>query len=468
MAYDYDLFTIGAGSGGVRATRLAGASGARVAVAEEGRIGGTCVIRGCVPKKFFVYAAEYAHGFAEAVNYGWSAENIKFDWPTLRDGVAEHVEELSQIYRRNMHKVGVEIIPERAEVMDAHTVRLASGRTITAERILIAVGGRAVRPDIPGAEHAIVSDDAFHLPALPKRILIVGGGYIACEFAHIFDGLGVETTMIYRGDKILRGFDEDVRDHVSAEYARTGVNIRTGVNVTAIEKAGGAYRCTLTNGETIEADLVMFATGRSPNTKGLGLEGAGVALNKNGAVIVDEYSKTNVPSIYAVGDVTDRINLTPVAIREGQAFAETNFYGRPTKFDHADVASAVFSRSQVGAVGLTEKAARESVGKIDTYKTAFRPMKYVLAKEPKRTLMKLIVRCKDDVVVGVHIAGPDAAEMIQLAAIAVKAGLTKAQWDATCAVHPTAAEELVTLKERGRDPADAPAVVVHVEPAKAS
>jgi glutathione reductase (NADPH) len=463
MAYDFDLFTIGAGSGGVRASRLAAMSGARVAIAEEDRIGGTCVIRGCVPKKFFVYAADYGQALKDAAGYGWTIEGAQFDWPTLRDRVAHDVERLSRIYRANMHKAGVEIIEDRAEIVDAHRVKMIkSGRTVSAERILVATGGRPVRPAIPGQEYAIVSDDAFHLPALPKRALIVGGGYIACEFAHIFAGLGVETTILYRGAEILRGFDDDVRAHVHAEYERTGVKVRCGTNIVSIEKTGGGYRCALTNGETVDTDLAMFAIGRLPHTEGLGLENAGVKLKHNGAVIVDPFAQTNVASIYAIGDVTDRINLTPVAIREAQAFAETNYYGRKTSFDHIDVPSAVFGRPPVGVVGMGEATARETYGTIDIYKTQFRPMKHVLAENHQRMLMKLIVRCKDDVVVGVHLAGPDAPEMVQLAAIAVKAGLTKAQWDATCALHPTLAEELVTLREKVQDPAVGGVEIQHI------
>lgn len=463
MAYDFDLFTIGAGSGGVRASRLAGAAGAKVAAAEEFRIGGTCVVRGCVPKKFLVYASEYGQDFADAAGYGWRADNVRFDWATLRDNVARDVTRLSAAYASNMVKVGVEIFEERAEIVDAHTVRLKkSGRDVTAERILVATGGRPVRPlDIPGQQHAITSDDAFSLPVLPKRAIVFGGGYIACEFASIFLGLGVETVQVYRGAQVLRGFDEDIRAHVHAELERSGVKIKCGTTIASIEQAGGSYRATLSNGETIETDLVLLAVGRAAYTDGLGLERAGVKLEKSGAVIVDEYSRTNVPSIYAVGDVTDRINLTPVAIREGQAFAESQFMGRPTKFDHTDVATAVFTRPQVGVVGCNEAEAARRHGAIDVYKAIFRPMKHVLAGNAQKALMKLIVRQSDDVVVGVHIASPDAGEMIQLAAIAVKAGLTKAQWDATCAVHPTIAEELVTLKEKVRDPVAGKMEVVH-------
>jgi glutathione reductase (NADPH) len=464
MAYDVELFVIGAGSAGVRAARLAGASGAKVMVAEEDRIGGTCVIRGCVPKKFFVYASEYGQALEDMRGYGWTVEGATFDWPTLRDNVAGDVARLSQIYETNMRKQNVEVVHERAEIAGPHAVRLKSGRTVTAERILVAAGGRPVRPQIPGGKHAIVSDDAFHLAALPKRIVILGGGYIACEFAHIYSGLGVTVTQLYRrNEPVLRGFDDEIRAHVQADMIRSGIDIRAGINITAIEKRGEEYVCALTNGESLTADLVLFATGRAPHTAGLGLEAAGVATRENGAIIVNDFSETNVPSIYAVGDVTDRINLTPVAIREGQAFADTIYYNRPTAFDHAYVPSAVFTSPPVGAVGLTEAQARQTHHHIDIYKTSFRPMKYVLAGNFQRTLMKLVVCSEDDVVLGVHIAGIDAPELIQLAAIAVRAKLTKAQWDATCAVHPTAAEELVTLREKARDPADAPVEKRHVE-----
>jgi glutathione reductase (NADPH) len=450
MAYDFDLFTIGAGSGGVRASRLAGLSGARVAVAEEYRTGGTCVIRGCVPKKYLVYGGEYAQILKDAAGYGWSFGQPRFDWPTLRDNVAAEVSRLSAVYARNLEAAGVRLFQDRAEVLDAHTVRLMKAdRTFTAERILIATGGRPYRPlALEGQEHAITSNEAFLLEKLPGRIVVAGGGYIACEFAAIFQGLGVETVLLYRGPQVLRGFDDDIAAHVHAELERTGVRVICSSVFTAIRPHAGGYRCELTKDGPIDTDVVMFAIGRVPYTEGLGLERAGVKLEQNGAVIVDAYSQTNVASIYAVGDVTDRINLTPVAIREGQAFAETVFLGKPTAFDHIDVATAVFTRPSVGAVGCTEAQGRRRHGEIDVYKTTFRPMKHILSANEQRMVMKLVVRRRDDVVVGVHIAGPDAPEMVQLAAIAVKAGLTKAQWDATCALHPTAAEELVTLREK--------------------
>jgi glutathione reductase (NADPH) len=447
MAYDLDLFVIGAGSGGVRAARIAAQAGAKVAIAEEYRVGGTCVIRGCVPKKHFVYGADFAQEIEDARASGWDVE-ARFDWARLKDNVAAEVSRLSGIYSANLAKAGVNIFESRAEILDPHTIRLLKdGRTITAERILVATGGRPVKPDAPGGQSCITSEDAFLLEALPKRILIAGGGYIAVEFAHIFAGLGVATTLLYRGAKILRGFDEDVRDHVQAEMIASGIAIHTGAAFERIEKAGNVYRAWLTDGAMIETDLVFAAIGRAPHTFGLGLERAGVALAPGGAVIVDKFSQTNVASIYAVGDVTNRVNLTPIAIREGHAFADTVYKDRPTTVDHADIPTAVFGRPPVGTVGLSEADARAKFGRVLVYKTSFRPMKHVVAGNAARTLMKLVVDAATDRVVGVHIAGRDAPEMIQLAAIAVKAGLTKAQWDDTVALHPTAAEELVLLKE---------------------
>ena len=459
MQYDYDLFVIGAGSGGVRAARLAARSGARVAIAEQAEIGGTCVIRGCVPKKLLVYGAEFGQAFRDAKGFGWTVDWARFDWATLRDNVQREVARLSGLYRNNLDAAAVQVFEERAVVTGANAVLLQqSNRAVTAERILIATGGHTFRPlNTKGQALGITSTDAFLLDDLPSRILIAGGGYIACEFATIFSGLGVETTLIYRGQRILRGFDHDIRAHVQAELERTGVKVICGSVIDEIAPlADNRKLVTLTNSMQLEVDHVMWAVGRVPNTKGLGLESAGVRLTQRDAVAVDEYSRTNVPSIFAVGDVTDRMNLTPVAIREAVAFVETEFHGRPTAFDHADVASAVFCRPAVGAVGLTEEAAREA-GKVRIYRTAFRPMKNILAGNEQRTLMKLVVNAESDRVVGVHIAGPEAPELIQLAAVAVKAGLTKAQWDMTCAVHPTAAEELVLMGEPIAHDPEAPA-----------
>jgi glutathione reductase (NADPH) len=446
--FDYDLFVIGAGSGGVRAARIAAQNGARVAIAEEYRIGGTCVIRGCVPKKLLVYGAEFAQVFKDAAGFGWNVGAPRFDWATLRDNVQAEVARLSAIYEANLAKAGVTVLQSRATIDGPQTVRLGDGRTLSAKRILVATGGRPVLPDAPGSEHVISSNEAFLLPELPKRVLIAGAGYIALEFATIFNGLGVETHLLYRGDKILKGFDDDVRAHVQAEMQRQGVTIHTQVIFKAIEKTPTGLVAHLTNGASIEADVIMAALGRKPYIKGLGLERAGVELDHEGAIEVDRFSQTNVASIYAVGDVTNRVNLTPVAIREGHAFADTVYRNLPMAVDHADIPTAVFSSPPVGAVGLTEKQARAHFAAVHIYKTNFRPMKNILAGNEQRTLMKLVVDAATDRVVGVHIAGPDGPEMVQLAAIAVKAGLTKAQWDQTVALHPTAAEELVLLKER--------------------
>lgn len=448
-AFDYDLFVIGAGSGGVRAGRVAAQTGARVAVAEEYRVGGTCVIRGCIPKKFMVYASEFSASFETARKYGWSVGEATFDWPLFREAMAKEVERLSGLYVSGLTNAGAEILRERAEIEGPHTVRLVgSGRTVTAERILIATGGRpSVPADLPGVEHALVSDDVFHLPELPKRILVVGGGYIAVEFAGVFNGLGVETTQLYRGPRLLRGFDEDVRAHVTDEVARRGVNLVLDAHHVAIEKTSTGLVSRLNTGATIETDVILFATGRDPYTAGLGLERAGVATNAKGAVVVDHYSRTSVPSIWAVGDVTDRINLTPVAIREGQAFAETEFKAQPSAFDHEMVASAVFSQPPVGSVGMSEAEARAAGHPVEIYRSSFRPQKVTLYSGQEKVLMKLVVDKASHRILGCHVVGSDGPEIIQMAAIALKMGITKEAWDSTCAVHPTAAEELVTMRE---------------------
>jgi glutathione reductase (NADPH) len=454
-SYDYDLFVIGAGSGGVRAARLTALGGKRVAIAEEFRVGGTCVIRGCVPKKFMVMASEVSHALEIAEGYGWSFDNAKFDWPTFLQAKDVEIARLSGIYAANLGKAGVDLVHGRAVLTDAHTVQILKkdgtpDRSITAERILIATGGRPWMPEgLEGIEHAVTSEEAFHLPELPKRILIAGGGYIAVEFAGIFAGLGVETTLIYRGPNILRGFDDDVRAHLAGEIEKRGIKVILGCQHTSLEKTETGIVNHLENGMTIETDVVMFATGRVPHVKGLGLDKAGVKIDDNGAICVDAYSKTTADNIWAIGDVTDRMNLTPVAIREAVAFHETVYKDNPQHFDYEAVATAVFSQPPVGVVGLTESEARHSCpGEVDVYLTRFRPMKYAFTGSDERVLMKLVVDAQSQKVVGVHIVGPEAPEMIQLAAIAVKAGLTKAQWDATCAVHPTMAEELVTLKEK--------------------
>jgi glutathione reductase (NADPH) len=447
--YDYDLFVIGAGSGGVRAARIAALSGAKVLVAEEHRVGGTCVIRGCVPKKLMVFASEFSHSFETARGYGWTVENARFDWPTFLREKDKEIARLSGIYVRNLENAGAELVHGKARLTDAHTVEVEGRGTVTADKILIATGGRPWMPkQLPGVEHAITSNEAFHLHELPKRIVIAGGGYIAVEFACIFNGLGVETHLVHRGPNILRGFDDDIRTHVAEEMGRRGIKVILGTQHAAIEKTAGGLVSRFSDSHHCESDVVMFALGREPYTEGLGLEGAGVKLDERGAVCVDEYSRSNLENIWAVGDVTDRINLTPVAIREGHAFADTEFNGRPTSFDHDTVASGVFSQPPVGTVGLSEADARHKYGKVDIYLTRFKPMKTGFAGEDERCLMKLVVEAKEQRIVGVHIVAPEAAEMIQMAAVAVKMGVTKAQWDSACAVHPTLAEELVTLREK--------------------
>ncbi len=448
-SFDYDLFVIGAGSGGVRAGRIAAKNGAKVAVAEEYRVGGTCVIRGCVPKKLLVYASKFAEEFEDAVGFGWTTHKVEFDWWTLIENKNKEVDRLNKAYIRNLEASGAELILERATIVDAHAVQLASGRKITAKYILIATGAAPFVPrHLPGHDLAITSNEAFELERLPRRIVIVGGGYIAVEFAGIFNGLGVETILVYRGEQILRCFDDDLRNHLAAEMTKKGIEIRTKSDVAMIERSGDGVRVTLEDGSKIGAGQIMFATGRVPHTHGLGLENAGVQLTPHGAVQVDAYSKSSVDNIYAVGDVTNRVNLTPVAIREGHAFADTVFGGTPRAVDHSLVPSAVFSQPELGTVGLTEAQAREKHKNIDIYKTSFRPMKHTLSGRDERMLMKLVVDGETDKVLGCHIAGMDAGEMAQLLGIAITAGATKAQFDATLAVHPTASEELVTMRER--------------------
>lgn len=448
-AFDHDLFVIGAGSGGVRAGRIAARHGAKVAVAEEYRVGGTCVIRGCVPKKLFVQASRFAEEFEDAVGFGWTTEKVSFDWSTLVENKDKEIDRLNKAYIRNLEAAGAELIPERATIVDPHTVQLASGRKVTARYILVATGASPFIPQhLPGRELAITSNEAFHLERLPRRIVIVGGGYIAVEFAGIFNGLGVETVLLYRGEQILRGFDDDLRNHLAAEMRKKGIEIRTGVDVSGIVRSGDGVRLTLTDGTVVGAGQVMYATGRIPNTFGLGLEHVGLHGTPHGAIDVDAHSRSKVDSIYAVGDVTNRVNLTPVAIREGHAFADTVFGNKPTTVNHSLIPTAVFSQPELGTVGLTEAQARSGHSKVDIYKTSFRPMKHTLSGRDERMLMKLIVDGETDRVLGCHIAGPDAGEMSQLLGIAVTCGATKAQFDATMAVHPTAAEELVTMREK--------------------
>jgi glutathione reductase (NADPH) len=446
--YDFDMFTIGAGSGGVACSRRAGAYGARVAICEELRVGGTCVLRGCVPKKLLVYGAQFADAFADAEGFGWTLPPADFDWPKLIAAKDKEIGRLSQIYINMLNNAHVEIIEARAVVVDPHTVE-ANGRHYTAENILVAVGGWPETPQIPGIEHVISSNEALDLPSLPKRIVIVGGGYIAVEFAGIFNGLGSEVVELVRREVVLRGFDEDIRVYLGEEMRKRGIDVRGSTHVARIDKSAAGYTVTTTAGNKIETDLVMYATGRAPNTQRLGLAEIGVELTGNGAIIVDEWQRSpKVPSIYAIGDVTDRINLTPVAIAEGRAIAETLYNDNPTKMDHADVPSAVFSNPPIGVVGLTEDEARRQYGEVDVYQARFRPMKYTLSGREERTFLKLVVDAKSQRVVGCHILGQDAPEIIQGLAIAVKCGATKQQFDQTVGIHPSAAEEFVTLRDK--------------------
>jgi glutathione reductase (NADPH) len=445
---DVDLFVIGAGSGGVRAARIAAGYGAKVMIAEEYRVGGTCVIRGCIPKKLFVYASRFTHDFADAAGFGWTVRPAAFDWPTLIANKDKEIARLEGIYRINLEKAGVEIVETRAVIEDEHTVHLlSSGVRVRCGHILIATGGTPFTGHpIPGIEHAISSNEAFHLPTLPADIVIQGGGYIAVEFACIFAGLGSRVTLVYRGENILRGFDDDVRTHVCNEMQGRGIEVVLGELIAGIDRQDGRYAATLTGGRRIEADRVMFAIGRKPNIKGLGVERVGIKTGPLGGIEVDAYSRTSASSIYAVGDVTNRINLTPVAIREGHAFADSVFGGRPTMVDHTNVPTAVFSEPEVGAVGLTESEARAQLPRVDIYKSTFRPLKATLSGSSTRMLMKLVVDGATDKVRGAHIVGEAAGEMIQLLAVAIKMGATKADLDATMALHPTAAEELVTMR----------------------
>ena len=448
--HDVDLFVIGAGSGGVRAARVAASHGARVMIAEEYRVGGTCVIRGCVPKKLLVYASRFSDEFEDAAGFGWTVPEPVFHWPTLVDNVAREVTRLEAAYTNTLERFNVVLVKSRAVVEDAHTVRLLSnGARVKAETILISTGAWPhFGPKIPGLEHGISSNEAFHLAELPRRIVIQGGGYIAVEFACIFAGLGSEVTLVYRGENILRGFDDDVREHLRSEMRARGIKVTCGHTVTAVEKSGDEFVTQLSGGKTIAADKVMFAIGRRPNVMGLGIETLDVKIHEHGGIEVDAFSRTSVPNIYAVGDVTNRVNLTPVAIREGHAFADTVYGGMPTPVDHANIPTAVFSEPEVGVIGLSEAQARERLAKLDVYKTTFRPMKATLSGRATRSFMKLLVDGITGRVVGCHLVGPDAGELIQLVGVAVKMGATKADFDATMAVHPTAAEELVTMREK--------------------
>ena len=446
----FDLFVIGAGSGGVRAARIAAGHGAKVAIAEEYRVGGTCVIRGCVPKKLLVYASRFADDFADAEGFGWTVPAPSFDWAKLIANKDAEIGRLEGIYTRNLEKAGVTLIKERAVVEAPGRVRLAaSDEIISAATILIATGARPqIDTTIPGIEHAITSNDVFHLPTQPKRIVIVGAGYIAVEFAGIFNGLGSAVTVIHRGPKLLRGFDDDLRDDLAADMTKRGITLALDTRLAGIAKTPDGLAATLSNGQVISCDAVMLATGRTPNTAGLGLESAGIVLGPNGRVVVDAASRTSIPSIYAVGDVTDRVNLTPVAIREGHAFADSLYGGAPWTTDHETIPSAVFSTPELGTIGLTEAQARDRHPAVDIYKSRFRPMRAILAGRDERMLMKLVVDAATGRVLGCHILGPDAAEIVQMAGIAVKMGATKADFDRTMPLHPSAAEELVTLREK--------------------
>ena len=455
--YDFDLFIIGGGSGGVRAGRIAAGHGAKVAVAEEYRFGGTCPIRGCIPKKLFVYASRFRDDFEDAEGYGWTTKGTRFDWPTLKANKDREVKRLEGVYRRLVEGAGGKCFDTRATLADANTVVLAAdGRKVTAKTILIATGGHPRKPDIPGAEHAITSNEAFELEELPASVLIVGGGYIAMEFAGIFDGLGVETTLVYRGEKILRGFDEDLRDGLMAEMFKREIDVRVNADIATIEKNWSDYTVTLKDGSTLDVECVMFATGRSANTAGMGLEKVGVKLGADGQVLVDAHSRTSVANVYAVGDVTDRENLTPVAIREGHAFADTVFGNKPGTFDHEMIPTAVFSTPEVATVGLPEHIACERYPKLDIYRARFRPLKNTLSGRDEFAVLKLLVDGTTDKVVGCHMLGPDAAELIQMAAIALKMGATKADFDATVALHPSIAEEFVTMREKQPAPPKTP------------
>jgi glutathione reductase (NADPH) len=443
--FDYDLFVIGAGSGGVRASRMASSHGARVAVAEERFLGGTCVNVGCIPKKLFSYGAHYAEDFEDARAFGWNVGERTVDWPRLVENKDKEITRLNGIYRNILENNNVTLYEARATLADAHTIEVG-GETVTAENILVATGGWPVVPEIPGKEHAITSNEAFYLPELPRRVVVVGGGYIAVEFAAIFHGYGAEVTQLYRRDLFLRGFDIDVRRTLADEMTKKGIDLRFNTNAASIEWSGDGFAVTLEDGSTLEADCVMYATGRAPNSRGMGLEEAGVELRDNGAVMVDDQFRTSVPNIYALGDVTDRVQLTPVAIAEAMVLAANLFKGEDQRMDYAGIPTAVFSHPNIGTVGLTEDEARRRHGAIDVYRETFRPLRHTMTLREERTMMKLIVERATDRVVGAHMVGADAGEIVQGIGIALKCGATKAQFDATVGIHPTAAEEYVTMR----------------------
>lgn len=443
--FDFDLFVIGGGSGGVRAARIAAEAGARVGLAEEYRYGGTCVIRGCVPKKLLVYASAFADAFEDAGGYGWTVPAPTFDWAALIAAKDAEISRLEAVYHENLRRAGVELCGSRAVLLNPHRIRLATGAEYSAKHILIATGGHPVRPDIPGAELGLTSNELFALETQPRRMAIVGGGYVACEFAGIMNGLGTHVTQFYRGSQILRGFDDDLRDSVASAMRARGIVLEIQRDVERLEREEKAIRVTLDNGESHLVDQVLFATGRQPSTGGLGLEALGVELRTNGAVVVDDWSQTAIPSIYAVGDVTGRNPLTPVAIDDGHAFADTLFGARPRRIDHSLVPTAIFTQPEAATVGMTEADARAR-GPVEVYRSAFRPLLHTLAGRGERMMMKLVVAVEDRRVLGVHVVGHGASEIVQLAAVALRLGATKDDFDRTMAIHPTAAEELVTMR----------------------
>src|SRR5712691_4958368 len=446
--YDFDMFTIGAGSGGVASSRRAGSYGARVGICEESRVGGTCVIRGCVPKKLLVYGAQFADAFADAAGFGWASRLPIFDWAKLIANKDIEIDRLNGIYKELLSDAGVTLIEAHGRIVDQHTVEVA-GERYSAKHILIATGAHPVVPDVPGIKHAITSNEALDLAALPRRIVIVGGGYIAVEFAGIFASLGSEVTLIIRGEELLNGFDDDVRVPLALEMRARGITIHARCHVTGIVGERGDLAVTTSHGNEIAANEVMFATGRRPNTRNLGLAEAGIRFDAKGAITVDEWSRSSVRSVYAIGDVTDRLNLTPVAIAEGRALAETLYNNNPITMDHADVPTAVFSQPPIGTVGLTEEAARRQYGDdVDIYSARFKPMKNTLSGRDERTFMKLVVDGTTDRVLGVHMLGADAPEIVQGLAIAVKCGASKKMFDQTVGIHPSAAEEFVTMREK--------------------
>jgi glutathione reductase (NADPH) len=445
--YDYDLFVVGAGSGGVRAANMAANQGARVAIAEVRHFGGTCVNLGCIPKKLLVYASQFKDDFAAAAGFGWTLDNASFDWQSLLANKDREVERLQAVYQNHLQQSRVTVFNGKAQLLDAHTLAVA-GEQCTAKRILLATGGWPFVPDIAGKQHVVTSNDMFSLNKLPERILIVGGGYIAVEFASILNGLGVDTTVCQRGEKLLEGFDEDIRDYLAAAMSRQGIKILFNCDVRAIEADGTAFSVSLADGNTMTTDLVMYATGRTPNSRGFGLEQLGVALDDNGAIIVDAHYQTNLPSIYALGDVTDRVNLTPVAIAEGEALAQRLFSEHAPPVDYANIPTAVFCQPNIASVGLTEAEARQQYPDIDIYKTEFKPIKNTLSGMDENTMMKMIVERASDRVVGLHMIGADAPEIIQGMAVAMRAGATKALFDSTIGIHPTSAEEFVSMTRK--------------------